>query len=514
MAAALCASIAWAEAPAGYYSTLEGKCGVALKKAAKEKVRDHKAVSYGGGISGGTWSAFRQTDVKIVNGKEYWWDMYSNNLVPVNTIGGLNIEHGVANSWWGGSKNDAYKDLFHLNPSDATANNRKANYPLGEIAGSPTWTNGVTNVGHPVSGQGGGNSYVYEPHDDYKGDFARAFMYMFTVYDDIAWKDNTAWMYNTANALMFNQWAVELLLRWSKEDPVDEKERKRNETIYTIQGNRNPFIDMPELAEHIWGSKNTQPFHADGSGNEPTPGPDPQPVPDETVLIDQNFESTDIPFGWGNEVVSGTIDWYMKSFSGNRYATVSAYKGTADGGPYESWLISPEIVIPEDCEAFMSFRTQGAYGAEGSVMNVYALDSANPATATANELTEARICVPNPDGMSPVYCDWVESGETSLGKGARTLYVGFRYYSPKGGSGNSSTYCVDNFKVVVRKNGSSAVEEITLFPEVYTEGRNIICPEGSMVFDLNGRACGRTDLQPGLYIVAVESGKAVKVLVK
>ena len=63
----------------------------------------------------------------------------------------MNIEHSVANSCWGGSKNDAYKDLFHLNPSDATANNRKSNFPLGIVVATPTWTNGVTVVGHPAA---------------------------------------------------------------------------------------------------------------------------------------------------------------------------------------------------------------------------------------------------------------------------------------------------------------------------------------------------------------------------
>ena len=48
-------------------------------------------------------------------------------------------------------------------------------------------------------------------------------------------------------------WAIKLLLQWSRQDPVSEKERTRNEKVYAIQGNRNPFIDYPELVEYIWG---------------------------------------------------------------------------------------------------------------------------------------------------------------------------------------------------------------------------------------------------------------------
>ncbi|MDO9634396.1 MAG: endonuclease [Paludibacter sp.] len=50
-------------------------------------------------------------------------------------------------------------------------------------------------------------------------------------------------------------WAIKLLLQWSRQDPVSEKERTRNEKVFLIQGNRNPFIDYPELVEYIWGDE-------------------------------------------------------------------------------------------------------------------------------------------------------------------------------------------------------------------------------------------------------------------
>lgn len=51
----------------------------------------------------------------------------------------------------------------------------------------------------------------------------------------------------------FTQWAITMLLKWHREDPVSEKEIKRNEAVYTIQKNRNPYIDYPVLAEFVWG---------------------------------------------------------------------------------------------------------------------------------------------------------------------------------------------------------------------------------------------------------------------
>lgn len=270
MAAA--AMSAYAAVPAGYYDSLTGLNGSTLRKAAKSVVRNHSVVNYGTD----TWNAFKSTDTRFVDGQNCWWDMYSNDNVLVSSgHPGMNIEHSVANSWWGGTKNDAYKDLFHLNPSNSDANSRKSNYPLGEV-GSVTWTNEVTTVGRPVAGQGGGNSYVYEPCDEYKGDFARVFMYMFTVYDDIAWDSAKGWMFDKNSDDIFKPWAIDLLLKWHRQDPVSDKERNRNEAIYKIQHNRNPFIDSPELAEFIWGAYKSDKYEYGGEYTPVNPD-DPQP---------------------------------------------------------------------------------------------------------------------------------------------------------------------------------------------------------------------------------------------
>lgn len=284
-----CAATGRAEAPSGYYNSLEGQSGVTLKKAVKAVARNHTAIPYGDD----TWEVFKESDVHMVGNSLCWWDMYSNNNVAVSSgHGGLNIEHSVANSWWGGTKNDAYKDICHLNPSDATANNRKSNYPLGIVV-SQTWGNGVTSVGKPAGGSCGGASYVYEPCDEYKGDFARVFFYMFTIYDDIAWMNSSDrnYMYDVASDLLLRPWAYEMLLEWSKNDPVSEKERNRNDVIYKHQKNRNPFIDYPELAEHIWGSRKNTPFHLDGSSDPSDPGdtePD-DPTPDNPSVLPSGY---------------------------------------------------------------------------------------------------------------------------------------------------------------------------------------------------------------------------------
>ncbi|MDE6295688.1 MAG: endonuclease [Muribaculaceae bacterium] len=245
-----------ADAPDGYYDSLEGKKRTDLRNEAKAIVGSHKRIPYGSS----TWDAFKKTDIHFVDGRQAWWDMYSDNVVYTTGHAGMNIEHSMPNSWWGKDQDgDAYCDIINLNPSDETANSKKSNYPLGEVRDA-IWTNGVSTVGRPVSGQGGGSSFVFEPADEYKGDFARQYLYMVTVYDDINWQAKYNWMYDTSTILFLKPWASELLLKWNEQDPVDNKERKRNDAVYKVQGNRNPFVDLPQLAEYIWGSKNTIPF--------------------------------------------------------------------------------------------------------------------------------------------------------------------------------------------------------------------------------------------------------------
>ena len=278
MALAVCAltgGSASAAVPDGYYDSLEGLSGVALKKAVKAVAREHTVVNYSQDTRFPelpyAWQVFGEADVFDADGTPVWWDMYSSNAMLVrNGHDGLNIEHCVPNSWWGKLTNDAYKDLFHLNPSDATANGKKSNYPPGKVANAG-YDNGVLKVGTPVSGQGGGSGTVYEPADVYKGDFARAYFYIFTIYDDIPWNADYEWAYDLTSDLLLMPWSYELLLQWAKDDPVSQKEIDRNEVIYGYQNNRNPFIDNPELAEHIWGSSNNKPFHA----TVYTPGPEP-----------------------------------------------------------------------------------------------------------------------------------------------------------------------------------------------------------------------------------------------
>lgn len=253
-----------AEMPDSYYSAANGKSDSILKSSLSQIIRKHTVLSYGSG-SNSSWYCFYYADRDTVTG--LCMDMYSDDWKPFVTPGavvsGCNIEHSFAKSWWGGSKNDAYKDCFHLNPSNSTANSSRGNYPLGVPTTDIKSNTGSLRVGKAT--YNGQTFFVFEPKDEYKGDFARAYFYMATCYgDELTWrKDNkdVGSYYAMRNPtdkdayLEFLDWEIEILLKWHRQDPVSPKEMHRADAVNNFQKNRNPFIDYPCLAEYIWGNK-------------------------------------------------------------------------------------------------------------------------------------------------------------------------------------------------------------------------------------------------------------------
>jgi endonuclease I len=247
----------WAQTsnlPAGYYDNAEGLSGVTLKTALYNIIDNHTSVSYSA-----LWTHFQTSDKKA-NGKV--WDMYSDGASYEFTFGSdqcgnysgesdcYNREHSFPKSWFNNGY-PMYTDMFHLYPTDGYVNGRRSNYPFGEV-GSASWTseNG-SKLGS--SSYPGYTGTVFEPIDEYKGDFARSYFYMVTRYEDVI----TSWpgsdMLDGSKFPAFTEWAESLLIEWSNADPVSDKELNRNDAIFTIQQNRNPFIDHPEYVAQIWG---------------------------------------------------------------------------------------------------------------------------------------------------------------------------------------------------------------------------------------------------------------------
>lgn len=276
---------ALAEYTPGYYDAMDGLRMEQLKEAAKRSVEVHTRLSYTDLPN--YWVA---TDVypDLYDGELRFWDMYSDEIYLIHegqtgkqafSANKMQREHSVPKSWWKDSNKDVeytpcYSDLWNLFPSDGSANNAKSNYPFGVVS-EASFDNGVTKVGKPTAETGGKAIKVFEPDDRYKGDFARSIFYVVTVYDAIEWGPGYDQYGNPSNTMIeknsyptLTSWAIDMLLEWSRQDPVSEKEINRNDAVESCQGNRNPYVDFPDLAEYVWGNMTEEVFYLDGNGVE------------------------------------------------------------------------------------------------------------------------------------------------------------------------------------------------------------------------------------------------------
>lgn len=248
-------NLLYAQIPTGYYDPAIGLTGTALQLALHNIIKGHTVKTYDY-----LWTAFQTTDKKA-NGKV--WDMYSD--VPGGTppyeytfitdqcgnysgeSSCYNREHSFPKSWFGDAS-PMVSDLFHIVPTDGYVNGKRSNFPYGKV-GNASWTsqNG-SKLGNCISP--GYTSTVFEPIDDYKGDFARNYFYMAVRYytEDSSWPGS-----DMVIGSQPKPWALAMLKLWSQQDPVSAKETSRNNAVYAIQHNRNPFIDNPEYITAIWG---------------------------------------------------------------------------------------------------------------------------------------------------------------------------------------------------------------------------------------------------------------------
>lgn len=246
--------------PGNYYQYAQNTADSTLKNHLGYIICAGKRYRYGSG-SKKTWDGFFYTDRDTVTNEVL--DMYSNNHRyfdpehPTASVTGFDIEHMLPKSWWGGDINPAYCDLFHLVPGDASANRSKSNHAPGIPADSSfnngSFVTGADTIHHLKR--------VFCPADEYKGDFARAYFYIATCYgDSLTWIESgePAAAMTNEGWQEFQPWLRDLLLTWHRLDPVSKKELDRAVEVNKIQGNRNPFIDYPELVEYIWGNKQGQ----------------------------------------------------------------------------------------------------------------------------------------------------------------------------------------------------------------------------------------------------------------
>lgn len=243
-----------AQPPAGYYDPAQGLTGEPLRMALRDIISPHTVLQYNL-----LWAAFYRTDRKPDNTV---WDIYSD--IPSDTppytyqfvsdqcgsYNGegdcFNREHSFPASWFD-DQLPMNSDLFHIYPTDGWVNQARASWPYGTVS-VPAFTSDNGGKRGPCTWPGCTGT-VFEPIDAYKGDLARSHFYMLTRYMN----ESASWSAPVLSNGEFFGWTESLLVAWHAADPVSQKEIARNDSIYLMQGNRNPYIDDPQWVYSIWG---------------------------------------------------------------------------------------------------------------------------------------------------------------------------------------------------------------------------------------------------------------------
>ena len=285
-----------------YYASIDGTSGKQLLDAIQQvakigyRTEDFRYDS--------VWLAYKYTDLRPDG---YIWEIYSDCVFEyekdrtsttsqTGECKGYNREHAMCQSWFGttslagkemssSKKNSPGSDIFHIYPASYGMNSRRGNRPYGEVQtaantsgngtlyGTPITSKSVTNsvAGVYVEGHITQSTNVLEPADEYKGDIARSYFGTMVKWAG-EWTFNKNELgniifdatidadthYGPENNYGFTDYGLALMLSWHRQDPVSQKEVDRNNGIQKTQGNRNPFIDYPYLAEYIWGERSSE----------------------------------------------------------------------------------------------------------------------------------------------------------------------------------------------------------------------------------------------------------------
>ncbi|MGG2062036.1 endonuclease [Priestia megaterium] len=225
-----------------YYRTAAGKTGNTLKTELHNIIDHHTELSYSA-----VWEALKKTDEDPANVNNVILLYTGRSQVKSTNGGGVddwNREHVWAKSHGDfGTAMGPGTDLHHLRPTDVSVNSTRGNLDFD---------NGGTEHSEALGNYFDSDSW--EPRDEVKGDVARMLFYMAVRYEGDVSDEPDLELNNTVNnGTAPYHGKLSVLLQWNAQDPVDDRERRRNDIIYSdYQHNRNPFIDHPEWVNEIW----------------------------------------------------------------------------------------------------------------------------------------------------------------------------------------------------------------------------------------------------------------------
>jgi endonuclease I len=230
-------------APEGYYDAVAGLESEALKQQLQDITsRGHTPMGYAA-----TRDVLAQIHEDPANTNNVI-TVYARKSVPKKDEDDWNREHVLPQSYGAKGGDYARSDLHNLFPSIIEINDLRGNLPFDESDDSSRIPRGAKLCSY--------DNDSWEPPDEVKGDLARAVFYMDVRYDGSDSPEDVSVAEEAAPE--DGRFAkLSTLLQWHTQDPVSEEERKRNNQVFSVQGNRNPFIDQPGFVESIYSNKSS-----------------------------------------------------------------------------------------------------------------------------------------------------------------------------------------------------------------------------------------------------------------
>lgn len=223
-----------------YYYQTNGVSRQDLKQALHNTISGHRIYSYS------KIGQLLQTTDEDPNNPNNILLFYSNASISKNAgTATWNKEHIWSQSH-GLSGSAGYSDLHHLRAAPSAVNSTRSNYDFGNLNGQGTAVRDAP--GNYVNTM----THMWEPADNLKGDVARMMLYMDVRYE--GGEDPQLTLVERGNYPTSGTTFGDLsdLLEWNRRDPVSKEEMTRNNKVYELQRNRNPFIDNPQWADLIW----------------------------------------------------------------------------------------------------------------------------------------------------------------------------------------------------------------------------------------------------------------------
>lgn len=498
-----------AQIPEGYYSSLKGKKGAELKTAIHDIIKKANVLEYGSG-NRNTWWGFWSTDR---DERGYFIDRYSSESEWVKSTSqgaagaGMNIEHSFPKSWWGGAKNQAYKDLYNLMPCESRINSTKSNYPMGKVV-SGDKGNGWTKVGKGTDGK-----WYWEPADPWKGDFARGYMYMATAYQDYNWSGNQAPQILQQGAYpTLKEWAYKLYIQWAKADKPNALEIKRNNDVAKIQGNRNPYVDFPNLMEYVWGDSTNIAFNPETTvksssyvngegGGGGSIDPDPNPGATEVNIYQATFTSHD--GGCQESIVSNSSPYDNIWTRDAKYGwKATAYnKSNKSNHAAEATLSLPEMDLTGYDDAKLTI-SQAVNFAKGNALKYLKIEvrSVNPEDGTVeiSPLSDFKVI----ESSSWTYYDF--TFDLSHYCGTKST-ISFRYKSDK------DICCTWEIKkaTITGKKTATGIKETTTEPKDFID-----FSKPYDVYSIDGRKLTPSQTNANSIVIIRQNSKVIKMRIR